>query len=272
MTTAKTRVPSAFERLDEWRAQRRAAGHLLLALDFDGTLAPIVPHPDHAQLAEGARTAIERLLKRPDTDVAFVSGRSLDDLRDRCGLDGAYYAGNHGLQIDGPGVHETRQEALARRPAIRDFARRLQARLANEPAVYFEDKDLSLSVHYRTFTDDAEEARLRGIVESEFARAGEGIRLTYGKKVVEVRPDVTWHKGSATLFLIESVERARNSQVFPLFIGDDRTDEDAFEAIRSKGAGIVVGTPEYESAATACLSSIDDVIGLITLLGADEGY
>src|SRR5687768_4993566 len=233
-------IPPAFERLDFWRAERQRLGHLLLALDFDGTLAPIVSHPENAQMLDDARGGIERLLKRGDTDVAFISGRSLSDLRDRCAFDGVYYSGNHGLEIDGPGVRETREQAVDLRPRVRAIAEVLRHRLDGIHGVILEDKDLTLSVHSRMIEDEMERERVHGIVKESLRTGGDGLKLTYGKRVIEVRPDVEWHKGEATLYLIEAVEKARRSAVYPIFIGDDITDEDAFAALRGRGAGVIV--------------------------------
>src|SRR5690606_13047178 len=94
----------AYDCIDEWRARRARAQSMLLALDFDGTLAPIVPQPHQATLLPGARRAIQRLLDRADTRIAIVSGRALADARERVGLKGLYDASNHGLGIDRPGV------------------------------------------------------------------------------------------------------------------------------------------------------------------------
>ena len=257
-------VLNAFEKVAFWRTRRQETGHLLLALDFDGTLAPIVPQPDDARMVPAARAVMEQLLKRTDTDVAVVSGRSLPDLQRRCDMPGLYYAGNHGLQIAGPGVHETRAEALALLPRVRAFAERLQRALASRPGVYLEDKQLSLSVHYRPVDDAAEQQRIVALVEAAYQAQPEGVRLTYGKKVVEVRPDIDWNKGDATLYLLESVQAARNSEVFAIFIGDDLTDEDAFRVLRERGAGILVAAAAVPgTCATARVESVDQVVALL---------
>ena len=87
--------------------ERRAHGRLLLALDFDGTLAPIVPHPEDATILPAAGHALRRLADRDDTMVAIVSGRGLDDVRARVREDGVFFAGNHGFEIEGPGLADT---------------------------------------------------------------------------------------------------------------------------------------------------------------------
>ena len=257
-------VVNAFGNLDFWREQRRESGHLLMALDFDGTLAPIVPHPNDAQLVPAARGVIEQLLKRADTDVAFVSGRSLDDLHNRCDIPGLFFAGNHGLEIEGPDVRETRPEALALIPRMQSLKHTLLQALSGIPDVFIEDKQLSLSIHFRPVEDEAQQARIVAIVEQTARKNPDGIKLTYGKRVVEIRPDIDWHKGHATLFLLNSVKRVRGAAVYPIFIGDDLTDEDAFRAVEDIGAGIVVGyDANRHTHATSRVDSIESVVELL---------
>lgn len=267
MTDAQTPIHDAFDQVPGWRAQRARLGHLLIALDFDGTISPIVSRPQDARMLEGARAAIEQLLKRADTDVALVSGRSLEDLRERAGLAGVYYSGNHGLQIDGPGVHQTFQAALELVPKIQRIASELTTALADIEGVILENKQLSLSVHTRMVRDEATRARVTEIVEAARAAAPHGLRLTGGKRILEVRPDVDWHKGNATLFLIDCVENVRGSAVFPIFAGDDLTDEDAFRALAGRGAGIVVApAPPARTAASAWVRNPEALVAVLKAL------
>jgi trehalose 6-phosphate phosphatase len=242
------------------------AGRLLVAVDFDGTLAPIVPRPDEAALPSAARVALQRLARRHDTDLAIVSGRALEDLRPRIGIAGIYYAGNHGLEIEGPGLQEIHQEAALARPRISACAAKLRTGLAQEQGVSLEDKGLTLSIHYRLAPDPAAEDRIRGLVQ-RCAAALPGLRTTEGKKVIEVRPAVEWDKGRALRFLLDILDAGSATATPALFVGDDRTDEDAFRALRGRGDGIVVApAPPPGTAATAYLSSPEQVATLLEAL------
>lgn len=255
----------AHEHIDEWRAARDRAGCMLLALDFDGTLAPIVPVPDDATLLPGARAAIGRLLERDDTLVAIVSGRALADARKRVGFDSIYYAGNHGLEIEGPGVDRIHPEAVATVDVVADCRKALETEFRNEPAVLVEDKHLSLSVHFRMVNDEARERDIRARVE-RCCGGRRGLRLMDGKKVVEVRPRVEWDKGRATSFLVDTL-LGENRTAPVIYIGDDRTDEDAFAALRGRGAGVLVAKElSEESAATAFVRSPEEVVELLDAL------
>jgi trehalose-phosphatase len=253
-------IPSALAKVAEWRVARSRAGRLLVAVDYDGTLTPIAPSPDEAVLSAPARVALLQLAQRPDTDLAVISGRALEDLRPRIGVPDIYYAGNHGLEIEGPGLQEVHQEANGARPRIAACADMLRSGLAGEPGAILEDKGLTLSVHYRQVTDPGAEERIRTLVRHACANLT-GLRITEGKKVFEVRPDVEWDKGRALRFLLEVLDAASATATPVLFIGDDRTDEDAFRALRGRGDGIIVA-PEVppHTAATASLGSPDEVL------------
>jgi trehalose 6-phosphate phosphatase len=248
-------IPDALQLLAALRTARDRAGLMLVGLDFDGTLAPIVRRPDDAALPAATEPLLRALAARSDTHVALVSGRSLHDLRRRVGIDGVYYAGNHGLEIEGPGVARVHPDAEAAVARLGRMARLLEQRLGDRPGVIVEDKGLTLSVHYRMVDDDGDAARVRADVHAVCAGA-RGLRLTEGKKVVEVRPDVDWHKGRALRFLRETLVPP-GSGAPTLFIGDDRTDEDAFREVGDDGCAIVVGdSPPADTAATAALASV----------------
>lgn len=260
----------AFQRIDDWRAARTRAGRMLLALDFDGTLAPIVPTPDEAAILPSAQAALGRVLERTDTIVAVVSGRALADVRMRVGFDTVHYAGNHGLEIDGPGgVHRLHEEAEQARPALAACAQALRSDFANDDAILVEDKRLTLSVHFRRVADRAREQSIRAQVERRCGDPLNGLRLTEGKKVVEIRPAVDWDKGRATAFLMETLlDGASDAPV--VYIGDDRTDEDAFARLRGRGEGVIVAEMEPASShALAWLRSPEEVATLIEQLAED---
>jgi trehalose 6-phosphate phosphatase len=256
-------IPHALDRLEEWRAARRQAGRLLLALDFDGTLAPIVEWPEQATLLPAAREALLRLARRPDTDLAIVSGRTLEDVRARVALPGVYYAGNHGMEIEGPGVQRRFVEAAAVRPRLAACAEALRHALAGVEGAFVEDKGLTLSVHYRRVAEPALRDTVRRIAQEACGREP-GLRLTEGKMISEIRPDVDWDKGRALRFLLDALEAGDDNLVPALFIGDDRTDEDGFRALAGRGDGILVADPPPPTtAATAYLRSPDEVAQLL---------
>jgi trehalose 6-phosphate phosphatase len=225
--------------LAEIRERIREAGALSLFLDFDGTLAPIVNDPGDACLAPEVRTTLAALAARSDTLVAFISGRELADLRLRVGIANAIYAGNHGLEIsglktsvpesDGMPVCFVEPGALVRREALRDIVDALRERLAGIPGARLEDKVLTASIHYRQAAA-GEVHHITEIVHQELARSVKHLqvnhfRLNHGKMVLEIVPRTDWNKGAAVGWINA---RLATPGARSIYIGDDRTDEDAF--------------------------------------------
>jgi len=260
-------LPHASRILPALLAARSLTGHLLLGLDYDGTLTPIVERPEAAHLPPAAAAALAGLAARPDTELAVLSGRALADVRARVGVAGIYYAGNHGLEIVGPGLERVHPGALATLPALREAASELGRALEAVAGVQIEEKGVSLSVHYRRVAaGDRTAVRERAL---RIGRARPGLRCTEGKMVVELRPEVAWHKGEALSFIRRALAHGEAGPV--VFVGDDRTDEDAFRAVGDNGYGIVVApVPPTGTAAKAFLASPLDVLSFIRQLAGEN--
>ncbi len=276
-------LPHAFDRADSLIALRRMVGRMLVALDFDGTLSPIVERPDAAALHDHVIDPLRRLTEREDTVVAIVSGRGLADARSRVGIHGLYYAGNHGFEIEGPGVDRVHPAAAEARPELDECVAALEEALADEPGTEIEDKRWTLSIHYRRAKREGAGDRVREAIDHCHRP---GLRVTEGKKVFEIRPDVDWDKGKAVEFLLDVIaeeghqkadqeadpaaghRRGPGVSPFPaIFIGDDTTDEDAFAVVRDLGGGIVVGDPPPEETdALSWLRGPEEVAELIRRL------
>ncbi|HEX6747792.1 MAG TPA: trehalose-phosphatase [Longimicrobium sp.] len=240
----------AMERVAGWAEAWRRAGRLVLLLDFDGTLAPIVDRPELAGMPEATRRALERLMALPGVEVAVVSGRGLADVRALAAIPGIAYAGNHGMEIHGPGIDRVHPEAAAARPVLERAAAALRDAISGIPGAFVEDKELTLSVHFRLAPRERLD-ELHDIVR-RVVEPLEGVHLTEGKQVIEVRPNVDWNKGRAVIFLLDQMRPPAGAPV--LYFGDDRTDEDAFRALRDAGAGegvlVAEELPETSAAAS----------------------
>jgi trehalose-phosphatase len=237
---------------------------LAVFLDYDGTLTPIVPHHRDAWLSEETRAAVAALARR--VPVTVVSGRDLADVRARVGVAGVVYAGSHGLEIETPaGVHEVAPEARA---ALVAAARDLEAVLPREPGVLLEPKRHGVAVHWR-MADPSVLPAVRHAVDSVLARHP-SLRLYEGRKVLELQPDVVWDKGHAVRHLLQA---AASEAVCPwaLYVGDDRTDEDAFGALAADGTGIVVWDAPSATSAAWWLRDPAEVTELLRRLTAALG-
>lgn len=235
----------------ERNIRRRNAA--LLCLDFDGTLSPIVPRPEDATLLPGTREALQRLLCIPGLTVAIVSGRALRDVQARVGIAGIIYAGNHGLEISGPTVHLLHPEAVAAEGLIAAVCRRIERAASGMPGVMVEPKGLTASIHYRNAPAGLH-AGVHAIVQKEVDTHSDRLHLRDGNMVWEIRPNVSWHKGKAAKFILDRVA----PDAWPIYVGDDTTDEDAFREL-SAGTCIRVAHSD-ETAAHYFVDSPSDVL------------
>jgi len=147
-----------FRSWPEFVKDYRGAEHRLLLADYDGTLAVIVGRPEDARITESAREKLKALAKQPRTTAGVISGRSIKEVEAMVGVAGIYYSGNHGLEIEGPGLSYIHPQARAVRPLMQDLAARLAQALDNIKGIIVQDKGLSLSVHFRLAKPEDERA------------------------------------------------------------------------------------------------------------------
>ena len=251
-----------FQSWESFSSDVIVASHLLLLSDYDGTLTPIVSRPEEAILSPEVREKLHALNKKPAFSVGIISGRSLPEVKSLVGIEGIYYAGNHGLEIEGPGLKFIQPAAKAAQPKIQDLLRQLSAELANIEGVFIEDKGLSLSVHYRLVRKSEEEivAQIFHQITSPWLRDGK-IKVSSGKKVLEVRPPIDWHKGKAVETIMKETKTILGGEGnLVIYLGDDTTDEDAFRIIHQpRGWSIFVGQDNPSSNADYFLNSTSEV-------------
>ncbi|MCX5825792.1 MAG: trehalose-phosphatase [Deltaproteobacteria bacterium] len=232
---------------------------LYLFLDFDGTLSPIFRDPGRALLSLRMRRRLEKLLRTGRCRIAVISGRSLEDIRNRVGIAGIFYGGNHGLEVEGPGMTFRYPVPEKTRCALDELRGQLGKALLLVPGAFVEDKGLTLTVHLRRVKRGALPSAMQAVLETArpYRLRGE-IVLRSGKEVCEIRPSVAWDKGKTVLWLLEKVEGTVGEAPWPVCLGDDRTDEDAFREIRERGVTVFVGAPR-ETEAMYYLGSIGEV-------------
>jgi trehalose-phosphatase len=237
-------IPSALEHIQEIVG---STGRVAVFLDYDGTLTPIVSRPDQAVLTDSTRAILRRLASK--VPVAILSGRQLEDVRKRVAIDEIVYAGSHGFDIAGPrGLR--RQEATEFLPALDAAEKELRKKLAAISGALVERKHFSIAAHYRN-VNEIDFPKLERAV-SEVAGRHRELRKMEGKKVYELLPDIDWDKGKAVLWLLKTVG-SEHAEVRPIYIGDDRTDEDAFRALGERGTGILVSEEPRSTAASYSL-------------------
>jgi trehalose 6-phosphate phosphatase len=243
-------LPDGLEALDAIAGRRPA-----VFFDFDGTLSDIVNNPDAAQLVAGAADALTALAAQ--CPVAILSGRDLADVRERIGLPGIWYAGSHGFELTGPdGAHHQNAEAAASVPVLADAAAELGAQLRHIPGVMVEHKRFGVAVHYRNAARDRV-----GEVAAAVRNAGQrtALRVTTGREVIELRPDIDWDKGKTLRWVLDHIrDNEEPGPLLPIYLGDDITDEDAFDAIADDGIPILVRHSDDGDRATAARYALDN--------------
>ena len=205
----------------------RDAPHVLLFFDFDGTLAPINANPGAASMPLESRQALRTLEADDRSSVAIISGRALPDLRERVRMEEIIYAGNHGLEITGRGLHFIEPTAAQRVEMLEELARHLHVRLRHIPGVDVESKVLTASIHFRRASPGCAD-EIHSTVQNALAPIVSLFQVTQGLQVLEIRPRVNWHKGLAVRWIREALGR---NDALTMYIGDDLTDEDAFAAL-----------------------------------------
>ncbi len=229
-------VPSALSSLDEI-GERLKGRRIAVFLDYDGTLVPIVERPELAVMPEEMRATVRELAKR--CPVAIISGRDREALQRLVKLPSLTYVGSHGFDIVGPDGERIRHaEAAKYLPAVRAAQGDLEERLRGIKGALVEAKYFSVAVHYR-LVNEKYVMSVWEAVDAVASRHPE-LRIMAGKKVVELLPRIDWDKGKALRWLLDALHLERPN-VVPLYLGDDRTDEDAFEALQGVGLGLVVG-------------------------------
>lgn len=239
---------------------------LLLATDFDGTLTPIARTPAEASLPPEARALLRRLHACPGVNLAVISGRAISDIQLHVGIDGIYYAGNHGLELSGPGIVLHNPQASKVRGDLERAISFLVENTATLSGVFIEDKGATAAVHWRLASEVSRNI-LNETVQAAVAPFSR-LRLAEGKCVWEIRPKEGWNKGDAVTHLLTRLGLAQEDV---LYLGDDVTDEDAFLAAPG-GLTFHVGNPDAPTSAHYRLRDPADVQAfLLCILGIRTG-
>ncbi|XP_022772306.1 probable trehalose-phosphate phosphatase D isoform X1 [Durio zibethinus] len=243
---------------------------IVMFLDYDGTLSPIVEDPDQAFMPREMRAALRDVARNFPT--AIVTGRCRDKVYNFVKLAGLYYAGSHGMDIKGPSKsckYKKGNQGVLFQPAseflpmIDEVYQALVEKTISIPGAKVENNKFCVSVHFRC-VDEKSWAALAEKVRSVLNEYPK-LKLTQGRKVLEIRPTIKWDKGRALEFLLEALGYANSKDVLPVYIGDDQSDEDAFKVLRDRGQGfgILVSKVPKETNASYSLQEPSEERSLI---------
>lgn len=244
--------------------QLKKTDKVFLMSDFDGTLSPLAASPGIARLPRPTYSVLKDLSKNKNILIAIISGRVLKDIKKKIGIKNIIYVGNHGLEMAGPGIKFIHKKALSARPALQEIKKRIKKIKKDFKGLLIEDKSLSLSIHYRR----VKQGHLKNLhnIFREITRpfcSKNKIRVFSGKKVFEIMPPVKWGKQEAVNLLVKRYCRRYKNFIY---LGDDRTDEDAFRALRKKGITVRVGGPKKNSLAKFYLKDSKAVLKFLKSL------
>ncbi len=261
--TVASPADAVSRRLAGWLAQRPTVA---LFLDYDGTLTPLAPRPEAAILSEPARQILQQAARTPNLDTVIVSGRAVANVQELVAVPGLTYVGNHGFEIEGPGI-SYRHDGVGRFRAALDAAAAELAALGLEGA-HVERKEASVAYHIRDVAA-AERPKVERQARAVFKRRR--LRVLLGKCVVEGQPPLEWDKGHAILHVLVRRHGADwPSKVRAMYLGDDTTDEDAFRSLRGIGRSIHVGSsaPARGTSADFHVPDPDAVLQLLRWLAS----
>lgn len=218
---------------------------LFFFLDYDGTLTPIAKTPEEAVLPQETKQLLKNLLKTKKCELAIISGRTLQELKKNVGLRNIIYAGSHGFEIEGPNFKFKYPLPYKYKTILKQIRNELHKKLSSVKGIIIEDKRYSVCLHYRlvnsAFVHQVRSC-FRRLLKPHLRQ--KQIVIYRGKSVLEARPNLDWNKGKTVLRLLEKISSTHKAtSIFPVYIGDDITDEDAFKILKAKGLTIFVGKP-----------------------------
>jgi trehalose-phosphatase len=246
--------PNALEKWPQIARQVRTARHIILFLDFDGSLVPLRELPEQARLGPDGRRILTRLARHPRITAVIISGRQRDDLRRRVNVSGALYLGLHGWEGSNSAV---RKKSMQRR--LRPVARMLARQLGQEPGIRIEDKEAAIAVHYRGAHRNAirrAQRTLRAVLKAFPA----DLHCVRGKSVWEIMPRAIQGKNTAVQKVLDACPFAPVC----IYIGDDHSDEKAF-AVLPQGLTVRVG-PTQQTRARFRLRNPGEVMRFLNAL------
>ncbi|MBN2145513.1 MAG: trehalose-phosphatase [Candidatus Aureabacteria bacterium] len=214
---------------------------IFLFTDYDGTLTKIVRNPKLAILGSRTRKILEKLLATGRFHLAVISGRSIEEIKNFVSFPHTVYAGFHGCQIEQDGIKQQRKAPFSYQKGLIKIKNKLSAWVRHSEYLRLENKGDMLALHYRRAPLNCEEAiRTRFLSTIKKSLSHDSVSILFGKKVFEIRPKGC-DKGWAVKTILTRTLRGKRKTLSIFYLGDDMTDEDAFQFLSAKGITVLVG-------------------------------
>ncbi len=242
------------------------AENVLLFLDYDGTLAPFQADPLSAFALPEIEQALKKLDKEHKFHLSLVSGRKLSELKKMIKLSCSNYAGSHGLEIDMSFAEGKIYPDQNKKPDVlskKNYQKTKEKYLKAE-AVRVEDKGFGLALHF-----DSEKAQSEAEKELQVLFENTSYQVLSGRKVIEIRPE-SWDKGKAVDYISKQIKDNLDiKNNLRIYIGDDRTDEDAFKVLKDGITIYVQNEDDLNTEAEYYLKNPEDTAKLLKKIAGD---
>lgn len=236
---------------------------IILCTDYDGTLVKIKKTPSLAILSKPRFELLKRLADNSNINLVIVSGRSHNSLNSLVPIKNVTIISNHGFRISSAQFNWIHPGVSKIFNTMRRVYPILKCELNIFEGVFVEDKEITLTLHYRNVNSNL----IRGIktkVNEIIKQYSKNLKITTGKKILEIRPDIAWNKGLAVNKFLAGNQLEKDKNLI-IYIGDDKTDEDAFGILHDKALTIKVGKSKNTSAGYYLLN-VNDVYKLLKLM------
>jgi len=243
-----------FDFLEDVLNQIKNSSCVLLFLDYDGTVVPICKEPSLALLSTERKRVFRTLSGIPWLFAGIISGRPLKEVRNLVADEKLFYAGNHGFEILFKGKVWVHPELMSFAYALVKISSELKSATQGIEGVLIEEKQATVSVHYRNVTGHSPGSILK-IISRIVDHYSDRFEVTRGKKVYEIRPCIEWDKGKAVVKISQFFDF--KAEPLKIYIGDDVTDEDAFGVLGKNDISIRVGYTKGSKARYFCRGSTD---------------
>lgn len=241
---------------------------ILLFLDYDGTIVPIKPTPQQVSLNKETKKLLQDLREKLNGNLCIITGRTLSEIKKQVGIKGLIYAGNHGMEWEIEGKKNTLAKAKRFAQILPKIKKSLKLLEEKFRGVFIEDKHLTLTVHYRLLKKNYVNSfhrYIKYLLEPYLKTSA--VSLLKGKKVYELMLPLDWNKGDFIKLYMKRYQNRNRQRLSTIFIGDDRTDEEAFLKLKDV---IAIKVGRGHSTADYFVKNHKEVLNFLKLLISDD--